>query len=109
MMAAAFSAFAAGLQHVVVVGEGPAAEALLDAAGDVYRPFSMVLRLTPDAQRDLAELVPFLAGMHLVEGQPATYISSGLRLPRPGAHARGPGARTLGVNPFGFLKGDRTA
>ena len=74
MMAAALSAFAAGLQHVVVVGEGPAAEALLDAAGDVYRPFSMVLRLTPDAQRDLAELVPFLAGMHLVEGQPAAYI-----------------------------------
>jgi uncharacterized protein len=74
MMASAFSTYSAGLQQVVVVGDGPAAEALLDTAGTAYRPFSMTLGLTPAAQQALASVAPFLAQMPLVNGEPAAYV-----------------------------------
>ena len=74
MMAVALSAYSAGLQQVVVVGEGAKADALLTEAAAVYRPFSSALALTPEASRALATVAPFLAAMQVIDGEPAAYV-----------------------------------
>ncbi|MFN7914505.1 MAG: hypothetical protein U0Q55_04140 [Vicinamibacterales bacterium] len=74
MMAAAFSAWTAGVRQVVVVGEGAEAQALLDAAATAYSPFTLALRLPPDAAQDLARVAPFLASMRPVDGAAAAYV-----------------------------------
>jgi uncharacterized protein YyaL (SSP411 family) len=74
MMAAALSTHTAGLRQVVVVGEGAAADALVRAATAAYRPFALVLALTPDAQQALATVTPFLAAMRPLDGTPAAYV-----------------------------------
>ena len=68
MMAAAFSAYAAGLQQVVIVGD--AANQTLDRVlGLGYRPFTLVLRLTSEQQAALASALPWIASM---KGAPQT-------------------------------------
>jgi uncharacterized protein YyaL (SSP411 family) len=74
MMAAAYAAFVAGLEQVVIVGEGPAAEALANRADAGYRPFTMSIRLTPDQQHTLAAVAPLVAAMHPVGQSPAAYV-----------------------------------
>jgi uncharacterized protein YyaL (SSP411 family) len=74
MMAAAFSTYASGLTQVVIVGEGADARALVDATDAAYRPFSLVLPLTPDAQQRLAASVPLVAAMRPVNGGTAAYV-----------------------------------
>ncbi len=74
MMAASLSAYAAGVQQIVVVGEGDPAEALLDAATASYRPFTLVLALTPAQQEALAPLAPLVAAMRPLDGQAAAYV-----------------------------------
>ncbi len=72
MMAAALSTRAAGIRQVVVVGD--VTGALAREALVPYRPFSVVLVLTPDQQRALAPHLPWLAAMHPVDGQAAAYV-----------------------------------
>ena len=74
MMAAAFSTWTAGLRQVVVSGEGPAAQALLDVAATAYSPFTLALLVPPSAAADLAGVAPFLASMRPVDGAPAAYV-----------------------------------
>jgi uncharacterized protein YyaL (SSP411 family) len=74
MMAAALSTYHAGLQQIVIAGEGAGASALFDVAAGPYRPFSIVLAARPDASERLASAAPFLAAMHPVNGQPAAYV-----------------------------------
>ena len=74
MMAAALSAYTAGVQQIVVVGDGEPAAALFDAATSVYRPFALVLALTPAQQEALAPLAPFVAAMRPVNGEAAAYV-----------------------------------
>jgi uncharacterized protein len=74
MMAAAFSTYTAGMRQVVIVGEGEAADALLREANARYRPFALVLAVTPDEQQALAPAMPFLAAMRPVNGAPAAYV-----------------------------------
>ncbi len=74
MMAAALSAYTAGVQQIVVVGDGEPAEALLDAATSSYRPCALVLALTPAQQEALAPLAPFVAAMRPVNGEAAAYV-----------------------------------
>jgi hypothetical protein len=74
MMAAAFEAYAARVQQVIIVGNGESADALTRAATSAYRPFTIVLTLTSDQQMRLAPLVPLLAAMQPLGGQAAAYV-----------------------------------
>ncbi|MGE0449938.1 MAG: thioredoxin domain-containing protein [Vicinamibacterales bacterium] len=74
MMASALSTYTAGVRQIVIVGEGSGAEALAREASSRYRPFSVVLPLAPEAQRDLAPAMPWIDAMHPVDGHPAAYV-----------------------------------
>ena len=74
MMAAALSTYAAGLQQIVITGDGPGASKLFDVAAGAYRPFSLVLTLGPGAPERFAAVAPFLSAMHPVDGQAAAYV-----------------------------------
>ena len=74
MMAAALSASTAGLQQIVIVGEGASAMALERCAALRYLPFALTLALTPAQQAALAPLVPLVAAMRPVEGQARAFV-----------------------------------
>ena len=72
MMAAALSAFTAGLHQIVIVGdEGAELERAVESR---YLPFAIVLRLRRDQQEALARLMPWVAAMHATDGQPVAYV-----------------------------------
>jgi uncharacterized protein YyaL (SSP411 family) len=73
MMAAALSTYAAGLQQVVIVG-GSGSEALERAVAIKYRPFAIVLALTPAQQATVVRLLPFLTAMRRRDGAAAAYV-----------------------------------
>jgi uncharacterized protein len=72
-MSAALSACHAGLQQVVIVGDGNAF-ALERSVAARYHPFAVVLALSPAEQQALAGLLPWLAAMHSVRGEAAAYV-----------------------------------
>jgi uncharacterized protein YyaL (SSP411 family) len=77
MMMAALSAWHAGVQQVVIVGEPGRAdtEALKRAAGARYLPFAVVVPLAPgDRQRRLAAMAPLLASMEPRHGRATAYV-----------------------------------
>ncbi|MFN8064418.1 MAG: thioredoxin domain-containing protein [Vicinamibacterales bacterium] len=74
MMAAAFEGWVAGMQQVVIVGEGADAEALLDVAAAPFRPFTMTVAASPDQQVALRQIAPFVASMAPVDGRAAAYV-----------------------------------
>jgi uncharacterized protein YyaL (SSP411 family) len=73
MMAAALSVYTAGPSQLVIVAEGDAGE-LARAAADVYSPFSLQLRVTAEQQKALASILPLVAGMKPVNGQPTAFV-----------------------------------
>src|SRR6185436_1268245 len=73
MMAAALSVYTAGLEQIVIV-EGTGDDSLDRAVAQNYLPFSVQLRVTPEAQRALAGSLPFLDGMRPVDGVTAAYV-----------------------------------
>jgi uncharacterized protein YyaL (SSP411 family) len=83
-MAAALSAYTAGLSQIVIVeGRGdPAAGASPPADHDAldralalhYLPFSVQLHVTSEGQRALAGSLPFLSAMTPVGGATAAYV-----------------------------------
>jgi hypothetical protein len=82
MMAAALSAYVAGVQQIVIV-EGAsgatravagAADALDRAVALRYLPFALTLRVDATRQRALAERLPFLAAMTPVDGVASAYV-----------------------------------
>jgi uncharacterized protein YyaL (SSP411 family) len=81
MMAAALSTYLAGLQQVVITGDSP--DALLRAAGTHYLPFTVLLAVTPDQQRELAARLPWLAAMTTVGGKPAAYVCRNFTCEQP--------------------------
>jgi len=83
MMAAALSAYTAGLSQIVIVdahGDAssrtpPADHDALDRALALhYLPFSIQIRVTRDGQRALAGSLPFLEAMQPVDGATAAYV-----------------------------------
>ncbi len=66
-------ALVAGPLQVAVVGSGPAAEALAQAARRSPSPGLVVVRGEPDAPG-----IPLLAGRPLVDGAPAAYVCRGM-------------------------------
>jgi uncharacterized protein YyaL (SSP411 family) len=74
MMAAALSAYTAGLKQVVIV-EGKGDNDSLDRTVSLsYLPFAIQLRVTPEGQRALAGSLPFLEAMRTVDGATAAYV-----------------------------------
>ena len=73
MMAAAFSAYAAGPQQIVVVGES-AAGALTRAIAQHYLPFATTLSVEEDRRARLARVLPLVGSMKPVDGKPAAYV-----------------------------------
>ena len=73
MMAAALSAYVAGSQQIVIVGEdgsGPLAQALEKR----YLPFAVTMAVDESQQSTLADLLPLIASMTRVAGRPAGYV-----------------------------------
>jgi uncharacterized protein YyaL (SSP411 family) len=73
MMAAALSAYAAGLQQVIIVGNAGADE-LERAVSATYRPFATILRLSDEQRGALAAMMPVVAGMRPVDDRAAAYV-----------------------------------
>jgi uncharacterized protein YyaL (SSP411 family) len=73
MMAAALSAYTAGLKQIVIV-EGAGDDSLDRAVAMNYLPFSIQLRVTGEGQRALAGSLPFLDAMRPVDGVTAAYV-----------------------------------
>ena len=73
MMAAAFSAYAAGPQQIVVVGEGDGGP-LTRTIAQRYLPFATTLGLAEERRERLAAVLPLVGAMKLVGGKPAVYV-----------------------------------
>jgi uncharacterized protein YyaL (SSP411 family) len=73
MMAAALSAYTAGLKQVVIV-EGQGDDQLDRTVALSYLPFAIQLRVTPEGQRALAGSLPFLEAMRPVDGATTAYV-----------------------------------
>jgi uncharacterized protein YyaL (SSP411 family) len=73
MMAAALSTYTAGIQQIIIVGE-EGASALERAVAARYLPFAITLTLSPDRQRALGTLMPFVAAMTPIDGAAAAYV-----------------------------------
>jgi uncharacterized protein YyaL (SSP411 family) len=76
MMAAAFSAFAAGLQQVVIVGGDvpPGDRRLAQVVGRHYLPFALTLTPTAAQQASIEAALPAIGSMRAVNGQPTAYV-----------------------------------
>jgi uncharacterized protein YyaL (SSP411 family) len=74
MMGAALSAHLAGLRQVVIVGEGPARDALVRATRERYMPFAIVLAPRSDQLAALGHRLPFMSAMKPVDGAAAAYV-----------------------------------
>jgi hypothetical protein len=77
MLLAGLSAWHAGVQQVVIVGEpgGAAREALERAAAACYLPFSVVVPVAPgERQQRIAAAAPFVGAMGAPDGRAAAYV-----------------------------------
>jgi uncharacterized protein YyaL (SSP411 family) len=72
LMAAALATSIAGIRQVVVVGEQAGGE-LRETIRQRYLPFTISLNVDP-ANKALAAKLPFVAGMHAVDGKAAAYV-----------------------------------
>ena len=76
-MAAALSTALAPSEQIVVIGspEADVTHALWRAANTKYRPFATVVPVSPGpAQQRLAAMMPWIAAMSTVAGQPTAYV-----------------------------------
>ena len=74
MVAAALSAYTAGLQQIVVAEGASGDPALSRSLASEYLPFAIVLRVDAGRRRGLAASLPFLAGMTPVGDATAAYV-----------------------------------
>ena len=74
MMAAALSTRLAGVQQIVIAEGAEGGDALDRAVASHFLPFSIQLRVNPEAQRALAGSLPFLAAMRPLAGITAAYV-----------------------------------
>ena len=73
MMAAALASSVAGIRQVIVVGDQNESD-LRNTIRQRYLPFTVTLMLTPEQQRALAAMLPFVAGMRAVANRSAAYV-----------------------------------
>jgi hypothetical protein len=81
MMAAALSAYTAGVQQIVIVGDDR--EALERSVAARYLPFAIVLSLDDARQRELAARLPLAAAMRPIAGAAAAYVCRGFACRAP--------------------------
>jgi len=84
-MAAALSMSVAEGEQIVILGprdEG-ATMALWVAAHKTYRPFAVVTRIDPKDQTALAEHMPWIAQMKMIDGKPTVYVCRGFACDAP--------------------------
>jgi uncharacterized protein len=76
MMAAALSTSIAGIQQIVIVDDADESggDALEKASATPYLPFSIGFRVRSDRQAALGAMLPFVAGMHAIDGRAAAYV-----------------------------------
>jgi uncharacterized protein YyaL (SSP411 family) len=74
LMAAALSAYTAGVQQIVIAQAEPSDDALDRAVAMRYLPFAVQLRVNAETQRGLAGSLPFVAAMQPVAGVTAAYV-----------------------------------
>jgi uncharacterized protein len=73
LMAAALSAYTAGIEQIVIVGEQDA-QALERVIGLGYRPFTLTLRLSAEQQRALAATLPWIGAMKPEDGRATAFV-----------------------------------
>jgi len=90
MMLCALSAWHAGPSQVVVAGE-PAADGTRALKGELarhYLPFAIVVPVAPGtAQAELAQLVPLLAAMSMLDRRATAYVCRDFSCRQPVATA----------------------
>ena len=82
MMAAALSAYTAGMQQIMIVGD-TGRDALERAVAVRYRPFTIALGMTTGEQSSLARLAPWMASMKPIDGKAAAYVCRHFSCERP--------------------------
>ena len=74
MMAAALSAYTAGLQQIVIAEGDQGGPEIARALASQYLPFAIALRLPAERRHGLAGSLPFVAAMEPVNGVAAAYV-----------------------------------
>jgi hypothetical protein len=95
MMAAALSAYVAGPQQIVIVGD-EGAEELRHAVARRYLPFASMLAPTREQQKALAAVAPLVAAMPPVTGRAAAYVCRNFTCRPPAVTPEELGARLAG-------------
>ncbi len=87
MMASALSLYTAGPQQIVIVSEDGRASELDRAVAERYLPFATVLTLSSAQQTALSGMLPLVAAMKPVDGQPAAYVCRNFTCQAPATSA----------------------
>jgi hypothetical protein len=97
-MAAALSASLAQGEQIVIVGPRDSGEtaALWTAAHKTYRPFSVVTRVDPSDQAELAMHMPWTSEMKMLSGKPTAYVCRGFTCDAPSTDPSVFSPRSLG-------------
>jgi uncharacterized protein len=84
-MAAALSTRIAGGEQIVIVGQRGAEDttAMWIAANRKYRPFAVVTLVDPAQQPALAEHMPWIAQMKMIDGKATVYVCRGFTCDAP--------------------------
>jgi uncharacterized protein YyaL (SSP411 family) len=82
MMAAAFSTYSAGLQQIVIVGNGDR-RALDQAAARRYLPFAVTISVDERGRDELAALLPLIGAMSPIDERAAAYVCRDFECRRP--------------------------
>jgi uncharacterized protein YyaL (SSP411 family) len=84
-MAAALSTSIAGGEQIVIVGRRESADtkAMWMAANRAYRPFAVITPVDPSQQQALAEHMPWIAQMRMIDNQATVYVCRGFTCAAP--------------------------
>jgi uncharacterized protein len=74
MMLAALSTYHQGLPQLVIVEEGEGSGALWSEVRRRYRPTLLSVPVRPEHREQLAQLLPWIAAMNGLDGQPTAYL-----------------------------------
>ena len=86
MMTAALSVYHAGASQIVIVGEQEAGETriLWQRVAAHYLPFTVHVPVEPGAaQEQIANQLPFVGGMKMVNGKPTSYVCTNFECQEP--------------------------
>ncbi|HWI17085.1 MAG TPA: thioredoxin domain-containing protein, partial [Vicinamibacterales bacterium] len=84
-MACVLSTSLATAEQIVIVGKRDAADtrAMWNAAHKLYRPFAVMTLVDPSQQEGLAEHMPWIASMKMVDGKATAYVCKGFACDAP--------------------------